>query len=441
MMNKRLWALTVLLIGAGIGFFVYYAHISDTRPFKLGLDLSGGTQLVYRANTSAISGADVQESMSALRDTIERRVNLFGVSEPIVQTEVGGTLAGNSEQRLIVELPGVTDTQKAIALIGETPVLEFRLLKQGATPPQTGQPLTNTNDIFEPAAVTGKELKSAKLQFSQNVGSLSEAQVVLEFNSSGAAKFADLTGKNVGRYFGIFLDGAPISIPVIRESIPDGTAVISGGFTPEDARDLARNLNYGALPVPIELISTQTISGTLGGQAVKDGLMSGIISIIVVGLFMIFWYRVPGVLSTVALLIYVAVMLAIFLIVPVTLTAAGIAGFILSVGMAVDANILIFERTKEEMRGGKSTKSAISDGFARAWPSIRDSNISSIITAIILFTFGTSIIQGFALVFGLGVLISMLTAISVSRTFLLALGFDSKSRLARFLFGTGLSIN
>ena len=441
MMKKRIWAFAVLLIGGGIGFFVYYAHISGTRPFKLGLDLSGGTQLVYRANTSAIPGADVSDSMAALRDTIERRVNLFGVSEPIVQTEVGGTLAGAPEQRLLVELPGVTDTQKAIALIGATPVLEFRMLKKGVTPPQEGQRLANTNDIFEPSAITGKELKSAKIQFNQSVGSLSEPQVVLEFNAEGAAKFSDLTGKNVGRYFGIFLDGVPISIPVIREAIPDGTAVISGGFNPKQARDLARNLSYGALPVPIELISTQTISGTLGGKAVKDGLMAGIIGLIVVGLFMILWYRVPGLLAVLALLLYLAFMLALFLIVPVTLTAAGIAGFILSVGMAVDANILIFERTKEEMRGGKSTKIAIVDGFARAWPSIRDSNISSMITAVILFTFGASIVQGFALVFGLGVLVSMLTAISVSRTFLLALGVDSKSRLTRFLFGSGISIN
>ena len=249
--------------------------------------------------------------------------------------------------------------------------------------------------------------------------------------------FAALTRDNVGRYFGIFLDGVPISVPVIRESIPDGTAVISGGFTAEGAKELARNLNYGALPVPIELISTQTVSATLGGEAVQDGILAALWGVIAVAIFMVLWYRLPGLLATCALMLYVLVVLALFLVIPVTLTAAGIAAFILSVGMAVDANILIFERTREELQGGKSAKEAIHDGFARAWPSIRDSNISSMITAVILFWFGTSLIKGFALVFGLGVLVSMLTAITVSRTFLMALGLEAKHGFTRLLFGSG----
>ncbi len=436
MWQKRAIALIILLVGCGIGWWVYSSQTSGSRPFKLGLDLSGGTQLVYRADLSNIAGSDVAESMSALRETIEKRVNLFGVSEPIVQTEHAGTLAGAPEERLIVELPGVTDTQKAIALIGETPVLEFRMLKKGAE----GSTISSStiNQLFESAILTGKNLKSAELQFQGGAGTLSEPVVVLHFDSQGAKIFADLTKANVGRFFGMFLDGVPISTPVIREAIPDGTAVISGNFTPEGAKELARTLNYGALPVPIELISTQTVSGTLGDKAVRDGIMAGLWGIGAVALFMLFWYRLPGLLAAIALLLYIVVVLALFKLIPVTLTAAGIAAFILSVGMAVDANVLIFERMKEELRGGKNSADAIRDGFARAWPSIRDSNISSMITAVILFWFGTSLIKGFALVFGLGVLVSMLTAISVSRTFLFALSIDAKSGLSRFFFGSGV---
>ncbi len=438
MWQRRAVALLILVLGTSVGWWVYSSQHSATRPFKLGLDLSGGTQLVYRANLNAIQSSDVGDSMASLRDTIERRVNLFGVSEPIVQTEHAGTFAGTPEERLIVELPGVTDTQKAIALIGQTPVLEFRLLK-GNTPPSSTSTST-TNELFEPSAITGKDLQSAELQFQGQTGALNQPVVVLHFSSHGAQVFADLTKQNVGRYFGIFLDGTPISIPVIREPIPDGTAVISGGFTAEGAKELARNLNYGALPVPIELISTQTVSGTLGAEAVHDGIMAGLWGVGAVALFMLLWYRLPGLLAAAALTLYIAVMLALFKFIPVTLTAAGIAAFILSVGMAVDANILIFERTKEELRGGKNTRDAIAEGFHRAWPSIRDSNISSMITAVILFWFGTSLIKGFALVFGLGVLVSMLTAISVSRTFLLALGIEAKSGLARFFFSSGTHI-
>lgn len=442
-------ALAVFALGAGIGWFVYSTQMHGSRPFKLGLDLSGGTQLTYRAKLDAIAGSDVTDSMASLRDTIERRVNLFGVSEPIVQTEHAGTLAGSPEERLIIELPGITDTQQAITLIGQTPVLEFRLLKDKAAPPETGKPVPNVNEIFEPSAITGKHLTSAQIQFNQSVGGIpNEPVVALHFNSEGGKIFADLTKANVGRIFGIFLDGVPISTPVIREPIPDGTAIISGNFTAVGAKELARNLNFGALPVPIELISTQTVSGTLGGEAVKQGILSGLWGIGAVGLFMLLWYRLPGFLAVVALSLYVVAMLALFKLIPVTLTAAGIAAFILSIGMAVDANILIFERTKEELRGldagqagvgqARSAREAIENGFNRAWPSIRDSNISSMITAVILFWFGTSLIKGFALVFGLGVLVSMLTAISVSRTFLKSLGIEAKSGFSRFLFGSGI---
>ena len=436
MWQKRAIALVILIVGSVVGWYIYGSQVDASRPFKLGLDLSGGTQLVYRADINAIQGSDIADSMASLRDTIERRVNLFGVSEPIVQTEHAGTLAGTPEERLIVELPGVTDTQKAIDLIGQTPVLEFRMLKVGAETAATAS--STTNELFESAAITGKNLKSAELQFQGGTGAVTEPVVVLHFDAEGTKIFAELTKNNVGRAFGMFLDGSAISVPVIREAIPDGTAVISGGFTPAEAKELARNLNYGALPVPIELISTQTISGTLGDKAVQDGIMAGLWGVGAVMLFMIFWYRLPGLLAALALVLYIVVILALFKFIPVTLTAAGIAAFILSVGMAVDANVLIFERMKEELRSGKNSEEAIEDGFGRAWPSIRDSNISSMITAVILFWFGTSLIKGFALVFGLGVLISMLTAISISRTFLLALGISAKSSFIRFLFGSGI---
>ena len=439
MWQRRTAALLILIAGIGVGYFLYHTEVTGSWPFKLGLDLSGGTQLVYRADLSDIQAADTADSMAALRDTIERRVNLFGVSEPLVQTEQASALSGTSEQRLIVELPGVTDTQRAIQLIGQTPVLEFRMLKQGASVPSVISS-TTINAAFEPSVITGKDLKSAQLEF-QSTGGLQEPAVVLTFDSNGARIFADITKNNVGRQFGIFLDGTPISVPVIKEAIPDGTAVISGGsMTAQSAKELARNLNEGALPVPITLISTEVVSGTLGAEAVQSGIFAGILGIAVVALFMLLWYRLPGLLAAVALSIYIVAMLVLFKLIPVTLTAAGIAGFILSIGMAVDANILIFERTKEELRGGKNARDAIQEGFHRAWPSIRDSNISSMITAIILFWMGTSLIQGFALVFGIGVLVSMLTAISVSRTFLLALGMQGKGTLTRFLFGSGIKL-
>lgn len=438
MLQKRLAALAVLVIGAGLAYFVFHAQVQGVRPFKLGLDLSGGTQLVYHADLTQIPASEITDSMSALRDTIERRVNLFGVSEPLVQTETTGALTGTPDQRLIVELPGVTDTQRAIELIGQTPVLEFRLLKPGVDL-ATASASSTTNDLFLPSAITGKELASAELQFQGQGGLAQQPVVVIHFNSEGAQKFADLTKSNVGKIFGIFLDGSAISTPVIREAIPNGTAVISGSFTPQEAKDLARNLNYGALPVPISLLSTESVSGTLGAAAVQDGIQAALWGVVAVMVFMVVWYRLPGLIAGVALLIYMIVTLALFQLIPVTLTAAGIAAFILSVGMAVDANVLIFERMKEEMRAGKHVHEALHDGFGRAWPSIRDSNISSMITAVILFWFGTSLIKGFALVFGLGVLVSMLTAITVSRTFLMALGIHSKSTLTHFFFSSGIS--
>ena len=289
--------------------------------------------------------------------------------------------------------------------------------------------------LFVDSGLTGRFLAKAALDFDQNSG---EPKVLLTFNGDGQKLFSKITKENVGKMLAIFLDGSPISTPVIREEIVSGDAVISGGFRVDEAKQLARNLNYGALPVEIKLISTQTIGASLGGDAVKAGLRSGIIAYLIIALFLIIWYRLPGLLASLSLLIYITLNLIIFKFM-VTLTAAGIAGFILSMGMAVDANILIFERMKEEFARGRNLPDAIKEGFDRAWTSIRDSNLSSIITAIILYWFASnSLIKGFAFVFFIGVVTSMFTAIAASRTLLAAVGAKGHGKISKFLFGSGI---
>ncbi|OHA43876.1 MAG: protein-export membrane protein SecD [Candidatus Taylorbacteria bacterium RIFCSPLOWO2_12_FULL_44_15c] len=434
MFRQRIIALLVIVAAIAVGYFVYQTESSNSNyNFKLGLDLNGGSHLVYQADVSEVTAGDIASSMEALRNVIERRFNLFGVSEPIVQTESAGLIAGKTiAQKLIVELPGVADIDKAIEMIGKTPLLEFKLVQEG--PPAAGT--TTPTLTLIPTGLTGRLLKRAALEFGQNIG---EPQVLLNFTDEGKNLFAKITKENIGKVLGIFLDGQPLSLPIVREEIRDGNAVISGDFTPTEAKTLVRDLNYGALPVPIKLLSTQKIGASLGADAVKAGVKAGKISFLVIALFLILWYRLPGVVAIVALTIYIILNLAIFKLIPVTLTAAGIAGFILSIGMAVDANILIFERLKEELRRGRTLQDAIHEGFARAWTSIRDSNLSSLITAVILFWLAsTSVIKGFALVFGIGVLTSMLTAITVSRTLLLALGVKKENKITRFLFSCGI---
>jgi len=433
MLRVRIIAAALFLVGAGIGWFVVHSQEPGAQfPFRYGLDLAGGTHLVYQADVSKVAPEDVDSSMQSLRDVIERRVNIFGVSEPVVETQRGG-IAGTGEQRLIVELPGITNLSDAVKSIGSTPVLDFRLQKTSGT----------STVEYVPTGLTGAYLSHADLQFSSGrAGQLSNQPIIdLQFNGEGATRFADITKKNVGKQLGIFLDGQLISSPVIQEEIPNGQATITGTFTATEAADLVRNLNFGALPVPISLESSQSVGASLGAQALAESAMAGLWGFILLSIFLILWYRLPGVIAVVALTIYVALSLAIFKLIPVTLTVAGLAGFILSIGMAVDANILIFERTKEELRSGKPLQEAIHEGFARAWTSIRDSNLSSIITGVILYWLGgTAIIKGFALVFVIGVLVSMFTAVTLTRTFLISLGFGSKeSKLAHFLFGSGVS--
>ncbi|MCI5108267.1 MAG: protein translocase subunit SecD [Candidatus Pacebacteria bacterium] len=434
MTGRRVSLIIIILAILGAVYFVYNNQDSDSRfPFRYGLDLAGGTELIYEADTSNIQEGEVETSMQTLRDVIERRVNLFGVSEPVIQVEKASIFSGGgSDNRLVVELPGITDVNEAVRLIGETPTLEFKLLEEGAE--DLG--IENPEEVFKDTGLTGRFLQSAELQFASNhvTSVASEPIVVLHFNKEGQDLFASITRDNIGRILAIFLDGSVISTPVIRQEITGGDAQISGGFTPEEARDLARNLNFGALPVPINLVSTQSIGSTLGHDTLGSGIMAGIWGLGIVSLFLILWYRLSGVFAVLSLSFYVLIILMIFKLIPVVLTAAGIAGFILSIGMAVDANVLIFERIKEEVGGGRTVADSIKEGFARAWPSIRDANITSLLTAVILFWFGTSLIKGFALTFGLGVLISMFTAIVVTKTFMLTLKIEKP-----FWFKSGLS--
>jgi len=426
-MKNRISAIIVLVVAVFIGAFVYSTEKPNSRfAFHLGLDLAGGAQLTYRADTSSLAPSDLADPLASLRDVIERRVNLFGVSEPVVQVERGSRLSdGAPEERLIVELPGVTDLDAAVEQIGKTPSLEFALRTTSGT--TTG---------YTPTGLTGAFVKRASLEFGHggSGGISNEPTVVLEFWSEGQKLFADITREHIGDVLAIFLDGVPISEPVIQDEIPDGRAIISGTFTPDEARELVRNLNFGALPVPIELVGTQSVGAALGDTLLGDGVRAGVWGILLVMLFLILWYRAPGLVGSVALAVYVLIMLALFKLIPVTLTAAGIAGFVLSVGMAVDANVLIFERIKDELRAGRALPDALSEGFARAWLPIRDGNVSSIITAIILFWLGTSLVEGFALVFAIGVLVSMLSAIFVTRIFLRAVAPHEPGSMARFLF-------
>lgn len=454
-------ALAVIALGVLLGYFVYTStvHEGGKYPFKFGLDLAGGSQLVYVADVSSIPENEVPELMSVLREVIERRINVFGVSEPNVQVESGSFVTGkNPEQRLIVELPGVTDVNEAAKQLGQTPLLEFKLIDQEAlaaqqaieglsasnTDAQIGNVKVNGEAVGNPyidTGLTGRYLKRAEVVFGNGTGAglANEPIVSIAFNDEGAALFEKITRENTGEQLAIFLDGKEMSAPRINEPIAGGKAVISGNFTPDAARELVRNLNFGALPVPITLDSTQTIGSTLGEEALRAGVYAGVIGFVLLSIFMVLWYRLPGVIAVLALVMYVIMMLALFKFIPVVLTAAGIAGLILSIGLAVDANILIAERIKEELRAGKGVEEAIKEGFDRAWLAIRDSNIAHIIAGVILFWFGTSLIKGFALVFAIGVIVSMISAISISRTLLSILPVNVKTKLGHFLMSSGIS--
>ncbi len=436
---------------------------------RLGLDLQGGSHLEYKADLNSIKETDRKDAMQSIRDVVERRVNGFGVAEPNVSVE--------GQDKLIVELPGIKNIDDAINQIGQTPTLEFKVENtqfQTSNNPD-GTVSVKGGDPWNSTGLSGKQLKRATADIQQSRGIGGEIIVRLEFNDEGTKLFSDLTTQNVGKRIAIFLDGQIISAPTVQNAITDGVAIITGNFTAKEAKELATRLNSGALPVPIKLVSQQNVGATLGKESIQKSIIAGLIGLLLIVIFMITNYRLPGLMAVFALLVYTLLSLAIFKIgisitavilvglfffmsltvsgwfgalalisyillmvlkglSPVTLTLAGIAGFILSIGMAVDANILIFERLKEELRAGKQVGRAVEDGFSRAWLSIRDSNISSLITTIILYMFGTPSIKGFAITLGIGIIISMFTAITITRT-LLKLFLTSNLLSHPILFG------
>lgn len=371
----------------------------ENRPWKLGLDLVGGSHLIYQVDLSQVPTADQDSVLNGLRDVIERRVNLFGVSEP--QVFISETAEGSN---LIVELAGVRNINEAINQIGTTPFLDFREVEQNGT-----------STTFIPTNLNGRYITNAHLEFDPTTG---QPSVAITFNSEGADIFEQMTEANVGKPIAIFLDNTLIEAPVVQQKISGGQAVITGNFTVKTARELVERFNAGALPAPITLINQQTVSPALGANSLSKALIAGLIGTILIMIFMVFYYRLLGVFAVIALLIYIILTLGLFKLIPVTMTLAGLAGFILTIGMAVDANILIFERTKEEIKQGLSRASAINEGFRRAWPSIRDSNISSIITAAILYYLTSSFVKGFAVTLLIGVLVSMFSAITTTRLLL-----------------------
>ncbi len=400
-----------------IGNFPVNLPAGTPLELKQGLDLQGGTQLTLQVDMSGIPQADRQQALDSATAVIDRRVNLYGVSEPLVQAS-----QVNGDYRIIVELPGVKDLNQAVNLVGKTAQLELREV----TDPT--KPITYVDT--KPTGITGADFKSAQPSVGQactgSSGQVS-SQWCVEFTltDSGAKKFADLTTQLAKDQspLPIFLDQELISYPTVSTPITGGSGVITGSFTDNEAKSLATELNAGALPAPIHIIAQRTIGATIGETAAKRSLLAGILGLIVIAIFMIGLYRKLGVVATVALLIYTLIVLAIFKLSTLTpygvaLSLSGIAGFILSVGMAVDANILIFERTREELRRGKPRDVSIELGFARAWTSIRDSNITTMVVAIIIYQFTSSFVRGFALTLLIGVAVSMFTAIVVTRTLL-----------------------
>ncbi len=399
----------------GINLTKYGIDYSNDLEFRLGLDLKGGTHLVYEADLSQIAEGDRESAMDGVRDVIERRINSYGVAEPTVQVSQG--------ERLIVELAGVTDVNQAIQMIGETPQLEFKeeMTEEEKTAIRNQYADSNIPEeylsvlFYKTTGLDGTKLDRADVSFDS---STYEPEVRLQFDSEGTKLFSDITIRNVGKTVAIFLDGMPISTPTVDEPITDGEAIISGNFTTEEAQTLVQRLNAGALPVPITLLSQQTVDASLGQDSVNSSLVAGIVGFILLSLFMIVYYRMEGILAVIALILYVLLSLTIFKLIPITLTLSGIAGFLLSIGMAVDANVLIFERIKEEIKRGRTIKAAIEEGFARAWSSIFDSNASTLLTCVILIFVGTGSVRGFAITLSIGVLLSMFSAITVSKNFL-----------------------
>lgn len=399
-----------------INFNFFGYRFYKTFTTHLGLDLSGGTHVALEADMKDIKPEDRSSALESARQVIERRVNFFGLSEPIVQTAKSAT-----SYRIIVELPGVTNVDAAVQTIGTTAKLEFREFTDIsiATSASTAAQLFAAT---KPADITGKDLKKAQLTFSRDTG---EPEVAIEFTPEGAKKFEDVTKRLVGKPLPIFLDQMVVSVPMVKQEISGGSGVISGSFTKEGAQNLALQLNAGALPVPVSIIEKRVIGATLGQESVIKSVRAGFVGLLIVAAFMIAKYGYLGALADVALILYSLISFAIFRWFDITLTLPGIAGFILSIGMAVDSNILIFERYQEELRRGKPWRIAMEQGFGKAWDSIRDANLTTIITSLILFNPGnwqflpsSGMVRGFAITLFIGVVISLFTGIVVTRTFI-----------------------
>lgn len=388
----------------------------------LGLDLVGGVQVLLEADLPE-SVEITSDVMNTVQIIISNRSNgMLGVGEAIVQ-QVGN-------RRVSVELPGETDPAAAIAVLGETGQLEF-VDMSGVSPDQarslvgttlvTDYPITPP-DIEPGTTVYHTVMNGSSLQQVSVVQNLGENVVAFSLDNDGAKKFREYTTDNVGSALAIVLDKEVISVPVVRQAITNGEGSISGNFSPEDAGDLTVQLRYGALPIPLKVVNSRTIGPSLGQDSLSQSLLAGLIGFGLVVIFMAGYYRLPGIIADLALVIYVAITIALFKLIPVTMTLPGIAGFVLSIGVAVDANVLIFERMREELRAGRRLNQAIDLGWNRAWPSIRDSNIATLITCGILFwfgnTFGASVVKGFAVTLALGVGVSLFTAIVVTRSFL-----------------------
>lgn len=401
--HPRFFLGLIVVVAVLAAFFVYpTSFLGKHRPWRLGLDLVGGTHLVYGVDLGLVPQADRSSVLNGLRDVIERRVNLFGVSEPQVYIAESGEQA-----QLIADLAGISDVSEAITLIGETPLLDFRevdIMEDGS--------VTNVR----PTDLTGRYVTGAQFTLDPTSG---VPVVNLAFTDEGGKIFEDLTSRNIGKHLAIFVDNELISAPRVTGTITGGRGQITG-VGPEEGKLLAERFNAGALPAPIKLINQQTINPTLGSNSLKTGIVAGLLGTLLVILFMVAYYKVNGVFASLALILYIIFTLALFKLIPITITLAGLAGFVLTIGMAVDANILIFERMKEERARGSAPALAIRDGFRRAWPSIRDSNISTLITAVILYLFTSGFVKGFALTLFLGVLVSMFSAITTTRLFLLA---------------------
>lgn len=400
-----------------------FLHINKTLFFRQGLDLQGGSSMTFKADMSNIPQDQRSNALDSARTVIEKRVNIFGVSEPIINTSVV-----NNDYRIVLELPGV-DISQAKKIVGTTAQLSF--WEQGSASPSAGITISsqsayliNLMQILGPnpkkTDLSGNDLRSTNVTFDPNTG---KPQVQLVFTDTGSQKFADITGRNVNKVLAIVLDNQVIEAPKVNQQIIGGNAVITGNFTADTAKALSTELNAGALPVPLTSLEEHSVGPTLGKASLQKSLLAGFLGFIVIVVFMCVLYGRLGLVASFALSLYVILVLAIFKLsnftpYGITLTLSGIAGFVLSVGMAVDANILIFERMKEEKRLGKSSDTVVELGFSRAWSSIRDSNVSTLITSAILYEFGTGTIRGFALVLAIGVLASMFSAVVVTRTFL-----------------------